>query len=541
MWTSVISLKFFNFVKSECNENSPRNLFMKKRLVLVPFLGLILFSCSKELDFDMIDDIRIKTSATLPVASLTLNLEDLVSDIEDSTLVVDPDGALRIYYRQDSVFTYAIDDILSIPDQDPFPLFVNKSQPEFRITVGLGTIAGAELTSATFSSGLIALNVNGNDTAFSDIRLALTFYNATLNGSSYSDTFTLAAGTVDLLDSSLIDGLSFDFTNGNTGINVLDIGLKIIDTADVPSGAVYNCSVTLSQLGLDVASGYFGDRVQAAPPGSFDFEINGLENFSGGFYLTNPNLTLVTNSTVGLPIEITTDFVGENLELSRVSLDADPFNITASPSPGVVAVSNLSLNANNSKITDFLANIPQNIFYSGAIQINPNGRGAIENFIASTSEVVLDFVVDVPLELRLEDMRLDQTINDIAIGADNPDLLDEITLFFKTENRFPFDLDLAVSFVDSISGDSLGGFNLPLLRAAPVDANGRVSAANFSEIPIVFTSAQIDGFLLSDALRFIAKVNTTNGGQTDVKMYSDYDLKIQVASQIKANVTVSGE
>jgi len=514
---------------------------MKIYLLRVSLLGLILVSCSKELDFNMLDDIRIRASATLPVATLILNLEDLVSDLNDSTLIVDPDGALRIFFRQDSVFTYAIDDILSIPDQDPFPLLVNKAQPEFRITLGLGTIAGAELTNVTFSSGLIGLNVNGNDTAQSDIRLALTFYNATLNGSTYSDTFTIAAGTADLLDSALIDGLTFDFTNGNSGINVLDIGIRIIDTAEVPNGAVYVCGVSLSQLGIFVASGYFGDRIQAAPPGSFDFQINGLENFSGGFFLTNPNLTLVTNSTVGLPIEITTDFVGENLELSRIALEANPFNIIASPSPGVVAASNLSLNPNNSKISEFLANIPQNIFYSGAIQINPNGRGAIENFIASNSKVVLDFIVDVPLELRLEDMRLEQTINDISLGADNPDLLDEITLFFKTENRFPFDLDLEVSFVDSVSGESLGGFNLPLLNAAPVDANGRVTAARQSETPIVFTSAQIDGFLLSNALRFTAKVNTTNGGQSDVKMYSDYDLVIQMASQIKANVKVSGE
>ena len=92
---------------------------MKKYLLRVSLLGLILVSCSKELDFDMVDDIAINPSGTIPLATLTLNLGDLVNDI-DSTIVVDPDNSLRIYYRQDSVFTYSASDILTIPDQERF-------------------------------------------------------------------------------------------------------------------------------------------------------------------------------------------------------------------------------------------------------------------------------------------------------------------------------------------------------------------------------------------------------------------------------------
>ncbi|MGB0979463.1 MAG: hypothetical protein ACPGVV_08710, partial [Croceimicrobium sp.] len=126
---------------------------MRKSGHLVILAILIFSACSKkELDFDMIDDLEVKSSATIPLASLTLSLEDLVADIEDSTLVVDQDNALRIYYRQDSVFTYSINDILTIPDQDPLPLPVDKTQPNFDLNVALGTIAGAQLYNAVFSS-----------------------------------------------------------------------------------------------------------------------------------------------------------------------------------------------------------------------------------------------------------------------------------------------------------------------------------------------------------------------------------------------------
>lgn len=506
---------------------------------ILPLLGLMLLSsCGKELDFDMIDDLKVESSAKIPLASLSLSLEDLTSDIEDSTLVVDPDKALRIYYRQDSVFSYSIEDILTIPDQDQIALPIEKTQPTFDLDVALGTIAGAQLFDATFSGGDVAVQITAPSAVSADTRFVLKFKNASINGVTFTDTFTIAAGDSVKIDSSDIDNLIFDFTNGGTAVNALSIGLELLDTANVQLGQIFTFGFALQNLDISVATGYFGDRSQAAPPGDFEFSINGLDEFVGGFYLTNPSLSLITNSTVGLPIEITTDFIGENAELTRVALDNAPFNILASPSPGVVATSFLTLDANNSQITNFLANIPQKIYYSGSIQINPNGQTATPNFISKTSDVVIDFEVDVPLEFRLEDMRLDQTIEDVGGGIDELENLEEFTVFFRSENRLPFDLTLDVSFVNAL-GDSINGFQLPLLNAAPVDGNGRVSSANIQEVNVEFTPELIDAFLQMRDLRFVARVNTTNGGQSAVKMYNDYDLKIQTAIEAKGNYSIS--
>lgn len=514
---------------------------MKINLLKVALIGVLLSSCSKELDFDMVDDISVNPSGTIPLATLTLNLGDLVNGV-DSSLVVDPDNALRIYYRQDSVFTYSASDILTIPDQDPFDLVVTETQPFFQVGVALGTIAGAQLDSATFSSGTIAMGINTNDSAQSDIRFVLTFNNAVLNGQTYSDTFTLAAGQKTLSDSSIINGLTFDFSDGGTRVNYLDIAIKILDadTGAIPSGATYLCGVGLQNLNLDVATGYFGERVQAAPPGNFSFDISGIENFAGGFYLTNPSVSLITKSTVGLPIRVTTDFDGENLEGNIVGLDAQPFEILASPGPGIVKESINTLDANNSQITNFLANIPQKILYSGNISLNPDGPVGPPNFIAASSNVVMDFEVNVPLEMRLDQMRLDQTIEDIRIAADgNEDFFEELTLFFQSDNRLPFDLNLRVILQDSITTDSIAGFEIGLLNAAPVNSDGRVSAAAVANNQVVFDEPLIRALLRSGSLRFIASVSSTNDGQDAVKMYTDYDLVIRAAIEAKTNIRVN--
>tara|TARA_R110002050_G_scaffold917_4_gene6587 strand:- start:10215 stop:11690 length:1476 start_codon:yes stop_codon:yes gene_type:complete len=489
----------------------------------------------------MVDDIAINPSGTIPLATLTLNLGDLVNDV-DSTIVVDPDNSLRIYYRQDSVFTYSASDILTIPDQDPFELAVSKAQPFFRVGVALGTIAGAQLGGATFSDGTVGMEIAASDSAQSDIRFKLTFYNATLNGQTYSDTFTLDALQRTLSDSSLISGLSFDFSDGGTRVNFLDIGIRVLDddTAALPDNVVYSCGVALRNLGLEVASGYFGQRVQAAPAGNFNFDVNGIANFAGGLFLTNPNVTLITKSTVGLPIQITTDFDGENSERTRVSLDAPPFNILASPGPGIVQESRFTLNANNSQITNFLANIPETILYAGDISLNPDGNVGPPNFIASTSNVVIDFEVDVPMEMRMEDMRLDQTIEDFSISAGgNEDFFEKLTLYFNSENGLPLDLNLRVVMQDSVTSDSIAGFQIGLLNAAPVDNNGRVIAPAIADNEVVFDQTLISALLRSGSLRFIAEVNSTNNGQDAVKMYSDYELVIRSAIEANSNIKVN--
>lgn len=514
---------------------------MKKNLFQALVLGLVLVSCSEELDFNMTDDITINPSGTIPLATLTLNLGDLVNDV-DSSIVVDPNNALRIYYRQDSVFTYSASDILTIPDQDPFDLALTESQPFFRVGVALGTIAGAELDAATFSSGTIGMEINARDSATSDIRFKLTFHNAVLNGQTYSDTFTLSALQSVLIDSSVINHLTFDFSDGGTKVNFLDIGIKVLDadTALIPDNAVYTCGVALRNLGLEVASGYFGQRTQAAPAGSFDFEINGIENFAGGFFLTDPSVSLITKSTVGLPIRIITDFAGQNLEGNIVSLDAPDFNILASPAPGVVQESRVTLNANNSAITNFLANIPQNILYSGNVSLNPDGKVGPANFIASSSDVVIDFEVDVPMEMRIDQMRLDQTIEDIKISAGgNEDFFEDLTLYFNSENGLPLDLSLRVILQDSITSDSIGGFEIGLLNAAPVNSSGRVIAPAITDNEVVFDQGLILALLRSGSLRFIASVSSTNDGQDPVKMYTDYDLVIRAAIQANSNIRVN--
>lgn len=508
-----------------------------KKSILSLLAALVLGGCAKDVDFGMVDDISFSPSATVPVLNAKLTLEDLVAD-ESGVLQVDSTNAMRIYFRQDSVFNYTNTQLLQVPDQKPIPLVLNEALPFLRVGLGLGTIAGAELFDVFFKTGRLALKVDASGPAPTAIDFRLTWHNAQVNGQVLDTVFSLAPGQTQLLDSAFLIGAIVDLTAGGQGVNFIDLELAIENPADIPSGFNYNCEIGLRNLEVDAATGYFGNRVVNAPNGDFRFEIPGLENFSGGFALTNPSLKLIVTSSTGIPLDIHTNFTGENRDRERLRLDALAFRLASASAVGQSIVSTYLLDANTSNVAEFLSLLPQQILYSGFAEVNPMGKTSTANFISADSRVVVDFEADIPLELRLENMRFRQTIEDVALSFDQSELFESMTLYFRSVNEIPFDLGVSIAFLDSVTGDSINGTFLQILSPAQVDANGRVIAPYRGDDEVVLDAAQIAALMRSSALRFEARLSTDNQGQQEVKMYSDYSLQLQMAIDAKLNVRV---
>ncbi len=81
---------------------------------------LIISSCVKdEYDFNTLSkEISLSPKFILPALTGSLTLGDSFEPKED-TIVVNPDGTIKLMYKQDSLFTYSITDIVDIPDQTP--------------------------------------------------------------------------------------------------------------------------------------------------------------------------------------------------------------------------------------------------------------------------------------------------------------------------------------------------------------------------------------------------------------------------------------
>lgn len=521
---------------------------MRKFLLLSAAIS-ILWSCKRDaIDFDNFKDLSVSPALQTPLAKATLTLSDFV--VTDSVLKEDPDGGLRIIFNQENIFSLSVIDFIDIPEQSPttLPVVYNPNGPALDVDLALGTLAGAELAEATFNTGFLVYEVKTAVAVNSDVEVRLTIKNATLNGSVFDNLITLPTGTTSYVDSVDISGLVFDLSNGGTAKNFFGLLLDIEKADSATAGHLFSLEFNFKNLGIDNAKGFFGHRAINIPDGSFDFDISALKDFANGFFLTNPNIKMKIDNGLGIELDLDLDLLGVNGEGTVQDLGLQKQSIVSPINPGDVANSTIDINKNNSEIVNFLASLPQTISYGGVGTLNPSaqGGGTVANFIDKSSFIRADLEIDLPLEFRADNMSLEQFV-DFSVGGDESgdnsqtDQIETLTLFFRTINGFPFDVNLDVTFLDTVTGDSLDGIKLDLLTAAPVDGGGRVTQKMTSDGSITFTSDKIDGLLKSNKLRINATLNTSNNGQTSVKLYTDYDLEIQFAVETSLNIDLNNE
>ncbi len=503
-----------------------------KKIILLMFCGLLVAACSRDkIDFDLLDDIRLSPGLQLPLVKAHLSLGDLVK--EDSLIRVDDDNLISIAYSQDSLFGFSALQFVEIPEQDPTPVPVRVGDPPFDLGIAMGTLAGSELSLAHFETALLRYTINTPTPVTTDVEFTLTIQNATFNGSTFEHVFVLPANSISFDDSLDISGIQFDLSNNGTQINYLAIKMEITDEGAAPIGHDFFNTIQLTNLSLLEANGFFGDKVINIPSGQFDFDISSLNDLSDGFQLANPSIRLITASSMGVGLQFKPDFFGVNGTGTVAGLKASQYQIPKATSSTILDTTVITIDKTNSEIVEFLANLPKLVTYGGQAQMNPAGRDA--NFISKNARLNIGLEIDIPLEISASNLVIEETINDVQISSsEEVDAIESLSLFFRTTNGFPFDVDLDIAFLDE-NDAVLETVQIPLLDAASTNASGRVNQSSSSEYDVVFEDNAIKGLLNAKKIRITGRLNTTNNGQTIVKMYTDYELDVQIATQTKVN------
>mgnify|MGYP006252944269 CR=1 FL=1 len=190
----------------------------------------------------------------------------------------------------------------------------------------------------------------------------------------------------------------------------------------------------------------------------------------------------------------------------------------------------------SSGLPQLIAINPSELIYSGTAITNPSGQ-VIENSITSGSEILIGFEMDLPLYLRMDDVKRIDTLA-LNFGEDNnqTDYIDSISLKIHTENEFPFDVDLMILFTDSVSGFVLDSLDVELLDAAETDENGRTIAANIYDSNVSLSSSQIDALINSNRLLFDITMNSFDNQNSAVRLYTDYQFNISLGAILELNI-----
>ena len=505
---------------------------MNKAILL--FLSVFtVISCSRDkLDFDMTDDLRFTPEVEVPLINAKLSLGDLA--LKDSTFKVSPDNRVTIEYFKDSIFSFNAIDFVKIPDQDAFEFPISPLFNPFDLEMSIGTLGGVQLAETYFDNGFLKFGLSTTDTILTEVKVKVTIKNGDISGMPMSKTITLPAGVMSVEDSLDVTTGKIDFSSG--GVNFLGLKAEILNAGAVtPPTSLIKLSCRFTKLELLSASGNFGNRHMNIPNSSFDFDISGISQFVNGLYLTNPQIKLISKSSIGVDLGLEADFDGINKAGDLTSLGAQPQTITAPSSIGAFKYDTIKFDRNNSNIADFIASLPTSILYGGRVELNP-GTGTPNNFIHKNSKVVMGVNVKLPLEVQAQNLLLEQTLDGIEFLKENPEEVESLNLIFNTKNGFPFDVHVSIAFMDTVTNDSIDGISLQILTAPPIGPQGKVLSRSQHKEVVSIDKVMMENLKRSDKMRLRARVSTPNSGQQIVKFYTDYDLEVKIATQVKLNV-----
>jgi hypothetical protein len=177
--------------------------------------------------------------------------------------------------------------------------------------------------------------------------------------------------------------------------------------------------------------------------------------------------------------------------------------------------------------------------------MNPQGNtGNRDNYIFGNSRITGSLDVDIPLELRMNNLQFTDTVDnflridetDKEDPAD-PDDFEFMKINIHAGNGFPAGVSVSLILYDSEARVNRSTIEAKeVLKPAPVDNNGLVTAPAESSATIEITREFWDSVDQSDSIIFKFTMNTTGDGSKDVKIYSDYRINFTASMVVKPDL-----
>ncbi|HEX2970573.1 MAG TPA: hypothetical protein VHO46_15855 [Bacteroidales bacterium] len=301
--------------------------------------------------------------------------------------------------------------------------------------------------------------------------------------------------------------------------------------------------LNLKNADFDYIKGFFGQRTESIKEDTLDFGIDEfIRNISGDFFLADPSIKVDYSNSFGVPIEIKFNGMGRKNDES-VDLGLEAFTIASPSAPQARDISStFTVNKNNSSLPELVSLPPESVVFSGSAKMNPAGDPTHlrDNYLYGNSRFLGNVEIELPLELSLTNLQLKDTTDNFLSddeGSDiNSDDIDLAKIGLTLENRFPFDVSVKIGLYDSKTKTVKSTIDLPeLLKAAPVDSNGKVNGVTTSTSNIEITNEFFSNINSTDKIIFTFSTNTTDAPK-NVKIYSDYGIDFSVSAFVKTDV-----
>jgi hypothetical protein len=524
-------------------------MFKPQRYIPFFVLFLVAFcSCRKE-------ETRWEVEALAGIARGSLGMNDLVPD---SLLELDADGLWHIHIEK-NLTDFDIDTLVDIPETAFNLRYVLPiSGGPFNIPPGttvLNTdrenvfnIANASLKRVRLESGRLEYTVRSYING--ELESKLTVPGLTVNG--IPTTISALTSTASPSQTGSIDLAGYDVVltgeNGNlTNRLYSQLLVKVAANASAPAIVNAQDSIVVSMVFMDpviqYAQGYFGQHtytlneyVQAnsalgLPSGTLlldDLQMNfRIENYVGADARIRLSELSGIHAANGFSVPLDNNEIYQTFNIARAT-DVDGTVIPV--------VREVAMNGQNSNLTSFAENLPDEFAIQGEVIINPLGNVNNNNDFLYTSQplnVLLD--IDLPLKFAASELVIRDTLNWGGMGTE---VSSEGVLYLQVENGFPFTADVELRLHDA-SGVYHGTLNTSAPLAAGVfTGTGHSTSATYSIIEVPFSSEQWSLLDQECLIELVVSFSTANFPEF-VGMYEDYQMNYVLSA--RANAPISFE
>ena len=307
----------------------------------------------------------------------------------------------------------------------------------------------------------------------------------------------------------------------------------------------------------DVAIGDFlGDDVIGAgllvpkitytiPPQSMELGLDKLLN-QGSIRIADPRITVIIKNYWPIPVQFQfvdfyyyDDETAENKHEFKGKGDfADLLTVVQGPTEasvyGEYKETEIELNNITTNIDELISALPHHISFGAVFETNAPDGYTLPFDIPSNSVDSVEMEMEIPLDLALENIVMQDTI-DADFGDIDSTLVESVTLKIVFNNGFPLSLNSQIYFLDNndVVIDSLFTTGLNI-EAGTVDANGKVDQSTSTTSIVETNEKRILNILKASKLNYQISINTTDASSgQNVKLYSDYTIGLMLGIKAK--------
>jgi hypothetical protein len=523
---------------------------------------LLLTSCYKK-KFDELKLANASPEYLYPLIDAELSLKDIIDPTKKKLYITeDANGFYTFVYYQDVYEAYItdflkIDDLafnqsVSLTGGEIASLPVNTTiTHSFTQSNTLDAENGEQLKHLTIKSGSIPLNLSS--TFRHDIQLVITFPYIKKNNVALTKTVALNYnGSSPVVSNNTIDlsGYSIDLSENNTKVNTLTYtaALTVTYKAGSPINATQKLDVQTGLTGIQYqyADGYIGHYDINMPEDTLKIEI--FDNaYAGNVYFTDPKVRAIIYNSIGAAssvkmnqLETYSNITGQTNITGSIINTNIPINYPAVSEIGQTKTTTIQLDKTNSNVQTVFNPAPDQVIYKMSGIINPGG--VTTNFVTDTSKIRIRGEAEIPLEGKITQFVLLDTIEDISypdIKVDGNDVTVLSAAFnLALVNGFPLNTNIQMYFLDDTGMivDSL--FSTPhFIASGSIDGNGKVTTPTTVQIKEIFDEARYKRVSTSSKAVIYAFFSSANNGTVPIKIYSSYKIKSNISINVKANVS----